>query len=85
MSNITPYLANSRQFLIPVPGSRNLSSVVYGGLKAKLGKYFHHLTQMLNSYGIMGTPVFDINCVIRLLYTYLFSHHISSLAQIIDI
>ena len=33
MSYITLYLANSLQFLVPVPGSRDLSSVVYGGLK----------------------------------------------------
>ena len=33
MSYITVYSANSRQFLVPVTGSRNLSSVVYGDLK----------------------------------------------------
>ena len=33
MSYITLYLANSRQYLVPVPGSRNFSSVVCGGPK----------------------------------------------------
>ena len=32
MSCITFYLTNYRQFLVPVPGSQDLSSVVYGGL-----------------------------------------------------
>ena len=32
MSYITLYLADSRQFLVPVPGSRDLSCVVYGSL-----------------------------------------------------
>ena len=32
ISHITLYLAGSQQFLVPVPGSRVLSSVVYGGL-----------------------------------------------------
>ena len=32
MSYITFYSANSRQFFVPVPGSRVLNSVVYGGL-----------------------------------------------------
>ena len=36
MFYITPYLANSRQFLVTVAGSRDLSSVVYEGLKNKV-------------------------------------------------
>ena len=40
MSYIISYLASSRQFLVPIPDSRELSSVVYGG------HYTHHYAQM---------------------------------------
>ena len=36
MSYITLYLANSWHFLAQAPGSRNLSSLVYGGLRRKI-------------------------------------------------
>ena len=41
MSYVTIYLANSRVVLIPLPGSWDLSSVVYGGLTT-------HITQHRN-------------------------------------
>ena len=39
MPFISFYLAISLQFLVPVPGSRDLSSVVYGGLTSCTWSY----------------------------------------------
>ena len=50
MSYIALYLANSRQFLDPVPGSRKLNSVVYGGLKgASTRDHFLHFCARKNA------------------------------------
>ena len=51
MSYITLYLANSWQFLVPVPGSRDWISVVYEGPEWK------KLAMMANSAGAGNTPM----------------------------
>ena len=53
MSYFTLYLANSRQFLVPVPGSRDLSSVVYAGLNTQLNSTQFLMSHVLSIIGYL--------------------------------